>query len=95
MNGVPVRIRRQKNSTWIPAKLGSITINSTGTKLSQFEVPKLEEHSDLSIGFASFTSEFHIYLLRLFGQTEFFENFVHLIFRAARLLGRDAEISEL
>jgi hypothetical protein len=27
--------------------------------------------SDLSIGFASITSEFHIYLLRLFGQTEF------------------------
>jgi hypothetical protein len=63
--------------------------------LSQFEVPKLEERSDLSIGFASITSEFHIYLLRLFGQTEFFKFSFTLFSEPPDLLGRAAEISNL
>jgi hypothetical protein len=51
--------------------------------------------SDLSIGFASITSEFHIYLLRLFGQTEFFKISFTSSSEPPDLLGRAAEISDL
>jgi hypothetical protein len=55
--------------------------------LSQFEVPKTYKNlSDLSTGVADIISEFYLYLLKVSGQREFLQNFVHLALRAARLI---------
>ena len=96
MNGVLFRFRRQKNSTWIPAKLVLTFINSTGTKLSQFEVPKLiRTVSDLSTGAADIISEFYLYLLRVSGQRKFCKISFTSPSEPPDLLGRAAEISDL
>ena len=95
MNGVLVRIRRQKNSTWIPAKLVSLPSIQPGQNWANLKSQNYKNISDLSIGFASITSEFHIYLLRLFGQTEFFKISFTSSSEPPDLLGRAAEISDL
>jgi len=51
--------------------------------------------SDLSIGFASITSEGYLYLLKLCGQTEFFKISFTPSSEPPDLLGRAAEISDL
>ena len=95
MNGVPFRFRRQKNSTWIPAKLVWLSTIQPGQNWANLKSQNYKNVSSLWTGFASFTSERYIYLLKLCGQIEFLQNFVRLILWAADLLGRAAEISDL
>ena len=71
MNGVPFRFSRQKNSTWIPAKLVWLSTIQPGQNWANLKSQNYKNVSDLSIGFTSITSEIYLYLLRVSGQRDF------------------------
>ena len=95
MNGVLFASGDKKTQLGIRLNWVSFPSIQPGQNWANLKSQNYKNISDLSIGFASFTSEFHIYLLRVSGQRDFLRISSPAPSVPPNVLGRAAEISDL